>query len=102
MKRELPIPPDADSAEEAIEILRGWLLDGCLQCSLFPTIWKDDPGTWGVLLADVANHIADAVAEDTGRPRDEVYERLCEVLVGELKSPSAKHEGTFVEHRENQ
>ena len=100
MKRELPIPPDADSAEQAVEIFRGWLLDGGLQCSLFPTIWKDDPGTWGLLLADAANHIADAVAEDTGCPRDEVYERLCEVLVGELKTPSAEREGSFVEHRE--
>ena len=100
MKRELPIPPDADSAA------RPWKSSGVgywtAACSapFFPTIWKDDPGTWGMLLADAANHIADAVAEDTGQPRHEVYERLCEVLMGELRAPSAKHEGSFVEKRQ--
>ena len=101
MIRELTIPPDAHSAQQAIEVCRGWVIDGCLQCSIFPTLWKDDPGIWGVLLGDLANHISNAIAEETGQARVEIYKRICEILIVELKTPSDKHEGTFVEDNEN-
>jgi Domain of unknown function (DUF5076) len=97
MIRELPIPPDASQADQAIEVFRGWVIDGPLQCSLFPTIWKDSPGTWGVLLADAAHHIANAIGEATGAVPETILSEIKRVLISELKSPSDEHEGVFME-----
>ena len=40
--RELPQPPDVENADQAIEMLCGWIVDGQAQYELFPTAWKDD------------------------------------------------------------
>lgn len=66
--RELPVPDEADDAAAAHEVVRGWLIDNRLVCSLFPSAF-DDPAIWGVLLADVAHHIANALAESEGADR---------------------------------
>jgi len=42
MIRELMQPPDAQAAAQAIEVLRGWIIDGQPQYALLPTVWRDD------------------------------------------------------------
>jgi Domain of unknown function (DUF5076) len=59
--RPLIEPPDAASAEQAVELIRAWIIDSHLQVSLFPTVWKENAQEWGTLLADVAHHIANAL-----------------------------------------
>ena len=95
--RELPIPPDAKTAEQAIELARGWIVDNKLQCSLFPTIWAETPETWGILLADFAAHIADAIAADSDMSREQVHRIIAKRLVDELALPSAEQTGDFVD-----
>jgi len=76
--RELMVPTDAKSAVQAVELLRGWIIDGQPQYVLFPDVWNDDVASWGRFLADTANHIADAIARDTGRDRQEVFGQIVE------------------------
>ena len=95
--RELPIPPDAKTANQAIELARGWIVDNKLQCSLLPTIWAENPGMWGILLADFAAHIADAIASDSDLSREQVHRMIAKRLVAELELPSAEHSGDFID-----
>ena len=89
-------PPDVARTTERVEVLRAWLLDGRLNCVLRPTIWKGSPGAWGILLADVLAHVADALAEETGLPRQELHSRIRVALLAELERPTETPEGRFV------
>jgi hypothetical protein len=95
MKRELIAPPDVRKARQAVELLRGWIIDGEPQYSLFPTIWNDDLPSWGRFLADTACHIANAIGEDTGRDSKDVLKAIAESFIHELKEPTGTHEGVF-------
>lgn len=96
MKRELSIPPDTEGATRAIEVFRGWIVDGKLQCTLLPAIWKDQPEMWGILLADAAYHVADALAESTPMPRPVIMAKITKALLFELSKPTDEHTGDFV------
>lgn len=95
VKQELMRPPDVESAQQAVEVLRGWIVDGHPQYSLFPTIWKDDLPSWGRFLADTANHLANAIAEDTGRGRQQILASIVSAFVQELTEELGTHEGQF-------
>jgi hypothetical protein len=69
--KELPSPPDAATDPEAVEMLRAWVVDGALYCSL-RTGGFTDPGTWGVLLAEVVRNVASALEEEGKDPRDTI------------------------------
>ncbi len=100
MIRELPIPSDAKIATQAIEVARGWIVDARLQCSLFPTIWRDSPELWGMLLADFMSHIAQALAKETDLSEQELRRIISKRLIDELNAPSAEHTGDFIDHSE--
>lgn len=95
MKRELVIPPEAETADQAVEVFRGWIINGGLQCSLLPTIWKKTPEVWGILLADAARHAANAIAEDAGTDSAEIFAKIRISMESELRDPSDDHEGHF-------
>jgi Domain of unknown function (DUF5076) len=94
--RELPVPDEADDAGEAHELVRGWLIDNRLACSLLPGAF-DDPAVWGVLLADVAHHIANALAESEGADRAAVLAAIRRAFEVEMRAPTDEHTGGFVE-----
>ena len=52
---ELPIPPDAQEVG-GHEVLRAFVVNGGLSVSLQRAL--DEPHTWGVLLVDLAHHVA--------------------------------------------
>lgn len=96
---ELPIPDEASETDAAHELMRGWLIDNRLVCSLFPSAFED-PAVWGVLLADIANHVANALAECEGADRGEVLAAIRRAFEVEMKSPTDEHTGQFVDPRE--
>ena len=100
MKRELMLPPDAETARQAVELLRGWIIDGHPQYSLFPTVWKDDLSSWGRFLADTASHIANAIAEDGGGDSHEILKVITTAFIQEVTDPIGKHEGQFHERQD--
>ena len=99
--RELPIPPDASGASQATEVARAWIIDKKLQCSLLPTIWAETPETWGILLADFAAHIADAISVKSDMTRDEIHRIIAKKLREELTLPTTEFTGDFVDWDNN-
>jgi len=93
---ERAIPPEAADAQEAQEVFRGWLIDNRLVCTLLPSAFED-PGVWGVLLADAANHIANALAESQGADRAAVLASIARAFDVEMRSPTDEHTGGFVD-----
>ena len=63
--QELVRPEDADTAQESVEVLRAWVIDKHMQCSLNPSVFADH-AQWGVFLADLAHHIATGLSNTHG------------------------------------
>ncbi len=61
-KEELAIPPAAQKARKAIELLRVWAANGKQHVTLAADVW-DDPAAWGIMLVDLAKHVANAYAQ---------------------------------------
>ena len=73
--RQLPIPPDAAEDTRAIELLRIWAVKGKQHVSLATGLW-DDPASWGIMLVDLARHVANAYSELKGMSHHEALLRL--------------------------
>jgi hypothetical protein len=95
--RPLHHPPNAEKDSESAEVLRAWIVDGGLEISIHPSHWKHQPDQWGRLLADAAEHMADAISKETGKDHAEVYGTICDALRHYLDRPSLDREGEFLE-----
>ena len=84
--QDLDPPPVAMSNAEAVEILRVWAAPGAPQELTLRTCWQD-PGAWGLLLADVARHAAQAYQRE-GHDPSEVLRRIRELFDAEWSSPT--------------
>lgn len=58
----LPIPPEVLSSATQAEMARIWIADGNQVVTLSSRLW-DDPGAWGLMLVDLAKHVATAYSE---------------------------------------
>ena len=56
---QLPIASDAEGDPRARELLRVWAAQGKQHVSLATNLWED-PAAWGIMLVDLAKHIASA------------------------------------------
>ena len=79
-------PPPLASSPEATEVLRVWAAPGSPQQFTLQPTW-DDPATWGLLLSDLARHVAKAYAAQ-GLSETESFERIIAGLRAELGNPS--------------
>ena len=80
--RELELPPVATSTNDSVEVLRVWAAPGQPQQIVLKTTWND-AGAWGLLLADVARHAANAYANE-GQDRNQVLKRIRQLLDAEF------------------
>ena len=62
-ERHMVVAANRYAAEAGREILRAWMVDQELHCSLGPTSF-DNATPWGLVLADVAKHVANALYEE--------------------------------------
>ncbi|MEZ5499822.1 MAG: DUF5076 domain-containing protein [Steroidobacteraceae bacterium] len=85
----LPPPPEAATDVEAVEVLRGWIIDNRLHISIAHQALGENCAIWGQLLAEVVSHIADALSQQYGQGRESVLERITTTLLNELEHPSA-------------
>jgi hypothetical protein len=93
---ELPIPPSARSDNKAVELIRAWAAHGGLHCSLSVDNWSENERVgWGILLTDVARHVANALHEQKKLDRDETLKEIRRVFNAELDSPTAEPSGKF-------
>ncbi len=70
LPEELELPEGVVDAEQAIEVLRAWVADGGLHVIFDPETFRHDVTEWGRLLADIAQHVANAVELDGQMTRE--------------------------------
>jgi hypothetical protein len=84
---ELPIPTRAETDMLGREILRVWAAGGQQHVSINTSLW-DDPASWGIMLVDLARHVANAYSQ-SGRFDEQVaLRRLKEGLDVEWMHPT--------------
>ena len=84
---ELVIPPRAKEDPDSFEIARVWIAMKNQHCSLRIGVW-DDPAAWGILLADLAKHVAKAYHQDKGLNEGGALMKIQEGFAAEFDSPT--------------
>ncbi|HVV50438.1 MAG TPA: DUF5076 domain-containing protein [Polyangia bacterium] len=80
-------PPVVAENPRVTEVLRVWAEPGRPQYVALRPVWKD-PAAWGLVLVDVARHVARAY-EREGRDPAEVLKRIRQFFDAEWTSPTA-------------
>jgi hypothetical protein len=81
----LNVPPAA-LEHGGVEVLRAAIVDGGLHVSLRRAF--DEPDVWGVLIADIARHVARIYSTETAMSADEVLERVRAMFESEMDAPT--------------
>jgi hypothetical protein len=81
----LVIPPTA-LEQGGVEVLRAAVVEGALHVSLRRAF--DDPEAWGMLIADVARHVARIYATEDKFPEAQTLERIRTLFNAELDTPT--------------
>jgi pyrimidine deaminase RibD-like protein len=71
----LDIPTKSKADNKAVEIARVWAAGGAMEVSLRVATQKD-PAAWGIILVDLAKHIANTYQQADGRNHAEVLARI--------------------------
>ena len=91
-KNELPIPDIAQQDPSARELLRVWGAQGAQHVALAAGLWRD-PGAWGLVLADLARHVARAYEQTGGPEKRKALERIRETFEAEWNHPTDEPTG---------
>jgi hypothetical protein len=94
--RELVIPPAAQNDPKATELVRVWAANGQQHVTISVEAWQD-PATWGIVLVDLARHVASYYAENRSLQRDEVLLRIKNMFEAEWQSPSSETKGSIIQ-----
>jgi hypothetical protein len=93
---ELPIPPAVTSSKKkTFEIARIWAADGKQHVSLATELWQD-PASWGLMLVDLARHVANAYEQSEGRDPMEVLARIKDGFDAEWDNPTDTPTGNLL------
>lgn len=105
MAKELPIPQAAVSDPKSLEMIRVWIAGGKQHCVLNIGFWEvrgtDERDAWGILLADMLHHIADAHEKEYGRDPAESLARIREAFEAEMDAATSPRIGQFVEPKKD-
>lgn len=98
---ERPIPEAALRDRDAVEMLRVWIAEKKLHCSMKIGMYKEtmniaEEKAWGVILADIARHVSNALESGYGGSAAESLEKIQESFIKELTNPTSKASGGFV------
>jgi hypothetical protein len=84
--KEQPLPPDVVGRDDAVEVLRAFILDGGLSIAF--TRAFEEPDMWGLLLVDLARHAARAYARESGFTEEEALARILDMFEAEIARPT--------------
>lgn len=98
---ERPIPPAALRDAASVEMLRVWVAEKQLHCSLKVGMYRDAMGideelAWGTILADAARHISRALHPQDAKAEATALEKILHSLQEELAEPTSDVKGGFV------
>jgi hypothetical protein len=96
------IPPMAMRDPNSVEMLRVWIAERELHCSLRVSMFSEAMGleeerSWGIMVSDLIRHLADAIHSTHGTDKDEVIRRIFRGMTVELREPTAPLVGSYVE-----
>ena len=98
---ERPIPPAALRDENSVEMLRVWVAEHKLHCSLKIGMYREmniqEEVAWGTILADAARHLARALSEEGDGSERTLLGKIRAQFNAELDAPSSAATGGFVE-----
>lgn len=102
MTKELPIPPAA-LANPSVEVIRVWLANQQQHIVLNIGFWQDrrldECSAWGITIADMIQHIANAHHSEYGSDPSEVIARIRYALEAEMEHPTTERLGEFVKDK---
>jgi hypothetical protein len=87
LPNELKIPEKALSDPKARELARIWVAHGGQHVSILVGQWPD-PGSWGIMLADLVGHITNAYVQGGSPDAGVVTSRILEVFNAEIERPT--------------
>ena len=96
-----PIPEPALRDEDAVEMLRVWIAERGLHCSMkvgmyHETMNVSEERAWGTILADVARHVAKALESGYSVNQTESLQKIRDSFLQELGTPTSESKGDFV------
>ncbi len=95
-KDEMMPPPAAQGDAKSFEIARLWVASEAHHVVLRTDVWPD-PAAWGVVLADLARHVAVAYRRKDGHEFEDVLERVLAGFHSEIESPADRSNGGVAE-----
>lgn len=90
-------PPALASQAEAREVLRVWITPEWSKMQVALLTHAPDPATWGIVLADIARHVAKAYELAGTVPENEALSRIKKLLDAEWNAPTDMPEGKLLE-----
>ena len=97
--RTLVIPQAAQRDANAVQMLSAWVAERGLHCTLnighFQAHGHNESSAWGILLADVVRHIANAMQSERGTAAESTVQEVVSALLAELDAPTSKTQGWF-------
>jgi len=87
-------------------MVRTWIANGDLFVVLNIGFWEqqqrniDERDAWGILMADMARHVANAHETEYGRDPRETLQLIREAFEREILKPTSSHSGRFVKNRD--
>ena len=94
--KPLPPPDNAIERDDAVEMLRAWVVGESLYVSLAFDAFGNNPGIWGQLLADVASHIGDAMSFEGFGERNAIIAKIRESFIANVENPYPGLTGTVM------
>ena len=105
MTNELSIPPEA-LAHPSVEMIRVWLANQKQHVAFNIGFWEDrginEREAWGILLADMVRHIADAHESEYGHDSRETILMIRQSFEAEMNQPTSDRMGEFINERRGQ
>ena len=93
-KGALGIPAPADGDAKALELVRVWASGGKQQVALRADAWEDS-AAWGIMLVDLARHVARAVEQLHGHSQAQTLARIRAGLDAEWAAPTDTPSGAL-------
>jgi Domain of unknown function (DUF5076) len=89
---QLALPEAAHRDKRSFELLRVWIADQDQHISLRVGVWKD-PSHWGIMLADLAGHIANTFEQAEGLTHVQALKSIQLAFNAELAEPTGEPTG---------
>jgi len=98
--KELVIPPPAERDSGSVEMIRAWIAEKGLHCTINVGVYRDnvvhDEATaWGIILADVVRHLSNALEEGYGDDKESTIKAVVRSFAKELQLPTSEADGYF-------